>query len=43
MAARSIPLLGGLTTMSLTPDMAKVKRRMVVERGNGLWKINGTT
>jgi FtsP/CotA-like multicopper oxidase with cupredoxin domain len=37
------PALGGLTTMSLTPDMAKVKRRMVVERGNGLWKINGTT
>ena len=37
------PDLGGLATMSLTPDMAKVKRKMVVERGNGLWRINGTT
>lgn len=37
------PALGGLATMSLTPEMAKVKRKMVVERGNGLWKINGTT
>ncbi|WP_105035589.1 multicopper oxidase family protein [Cryobacterium aureum] len=37
------PELGGLSTMSLTPDMAKVKRKMVVERGNGMWKINGTT
>lgn len=35
--------LGGLATMGLTPEMAKVKRRMVVDRGNGLWRINGMT
>ena len=37
------PELGALATMSLTPAMAKVKRKMVVDRGKGLWRINGTT
>ncbi|MCY7405515.1 MAG: multicopper oxidase domain-containing protein, partial [Cryobacterium sp.] len=37
------PDLGGLATMGLTPEMAKVKRRLVVDRGNGLWRINGMT
>ncbi|MDJ0339902.1 multicopper oxidase domain-containing protein [Cryobacterium sp. PH31-O1] len=37
------PHLGGIATMSLTPDMAKVKRQLKVEKVNGVWKINGTT
>jgi spore coat protein A len=37
------PALGGIATMSLTPQMAKAKRTLKVERVNGMWKINGTT
>ncbi|MFP3459752.1 multicopper oxidase domain-containing protein [Arthrobacter globiformis] len=33
--------LGGIDTMSLTPQMATVKRQLRFERQNGLWTING--
>ena len=32
---------GGIDTMSLTPQMATVKRQLRFERQNGLWTING--
>ena len=32
---------GGLDTMSLTPQMATVKRQLRFERDNGQWSING--
>jgi spore coat protein A len=35
--------LGGLSAMSLTPDMAVAKRELKVVRKNGLWTINGVT
>jgi spore coat protein A len=34
---------GGIATMSLTPDMAKAKRELKVERVHGEWAINGVT
>jgi FtsP/CotA-like multicopper oxidase with cupredoxin domain len=34
---------GGIATMELTPDMAKAKRELRVEKTNGAWKINGVT
>ncbi len=34
---------GGIATMNLTPDMAKVKRELRVNRANGMWNINGVT
>ena len=37
------PHQGGIATMSLAPDMAKVKRQLKLEKANGVWKINGTT
>ncbi|WP_211879977.1 multicopper oxidase family protein [Pseudarthrobacter albicanus] len=37
------PTRGGIATMSLTPDMAKVKRELKVLRVNGQWTINGVT
>jgi spore coat protein A, manganese oxidase len=35
--------LGGIATMSLTPQMAKAKRQLKVERVHGEWTINGVT
>jgi spore coat protein A len=34
---------GAIEVNKLTPDMAKVKRQLRVERKNGLWTVNGET
>ncbi|MBG6059382.1 spore coat protein A [Cryobacterium sp. MP_M5] len=37
------PSRGGIATMALTADMAKVKRQLRVTKENGNWVINGDT
>jgi FtsP/CotA-like multicopper oxidase with cupredoxin domain len=34
---------GAIHTMDLKPEMSKARRKLRVERGNGLWQINGET